>query len=124
MSDDLVSGLLTAIEREEKYANARHETFCKLWPEAPADYSACDCLQRSVLRLCRAHRNIIDLHQPRGGYRKPDDWYGDQNECRTCGGYELEAGLGARGHRSKWPCETLLAVAEGYGLREENSDGQ
>lgn len=74
------------------------------------------------LRVCRTYRDLIELHQPRGGHKSPDAWYGDQNECQTCGGYELEAGLGARGHRSKWPCATLQALARGLGVEEQSSE--
>lgn len=61
-------------------------------------------------RAFDALRAVLELHQPRGGFTPPDSWYGDQNECQSCGGYELVAGYGERGHRTSWPCATVKAI--------------
>lgn len=51
----------------------------------------------SVLRMVAAHRKILDLH--------PDDGQ-DQPLCNGCGG------------EFRWPCPTLTALAEAYGIED------
>ncbi|MET9467416.1 DUF6221 family protein [Streptomyces sp. NPDC006544] len=61
----------------------------------------------AVLRRCAADRRILEIHSYAGG----DSW--DQYACRGCGsddtGYLID-------HTDD--CETLLALAEGYGLTD------
>lgn len=71
-----------------------------------------------------AIRAVLDLHQPRGGYRQPCAWYGDVNECTSCGGYELVAGHGERGHRTSWPCSTAQAIATSLGITQETPNAK
>jgi hypothetical protein len=62
----------------------------------------------AVLRRCAADRKILDIHHYAGGNR----W--DQYACHGCGyddtGYLVD-------HAND--CETLLALAEGYGLTDD-----
>jgi hypothetical protein len=62
----------------------------------------------AVLRRCAADRKILTIHKPAG-----DDWepYG----CTGCG-IDSEYGFDVT-HTND--CETLQALAEGYGLTEE-----
>lgn len=54
----------------------------------------------SVLRHCTAHRKILGLHT-----RTPE------GDCRECGT------PGDSGQSVTWPCVTLLALAEYYGIQ-------
>lgn len=63
----------------------------------------------TVLRRCAADRKIVELH-------KPDDFTG--RECTSCW---VEDPDGASPHgmtmeSEAWPCPTLLALADGYGI--------
>jgi hypothetical protein len=62
----------------------------------------------AVLRRCAADRKILEVHAPRGG-----DW--DPYACLGCGS-DSEYGV-LVDHTND--CETLLALAEGYGLTDE-----
>lgn len=74
----------------------------------------------SVLRLCQAHRKIIDLH-------KPDTWddYSDADVndfqpverlfCPKCAMGESCSCCLNREDRV-WPCEEIKILAEGYGI--------
>jgi hypothetical protein len=62
----------------------------------------------SVLRRCEADRKILTIHAPQGG-----DW--EPYACEGCGS-DSEYGV-LVDHTND--CETLLALAEGYGLTEE-----
>lgn len=62
----------------------------------------------SVLRRCAADRKILQVHAPQGG-----DW--EPHACLGCGS-DSEYGV-LVDHTND--CETLQALAEGYGLTEE-----
>lgn len=62
----------------------------------------------SVLRRCAADRKILEVHAPQGG-----DW--EPYACLGCG-TDSEYGV-LVDHTND--CETLQALAEGYGLTEE-----
>jgi hypothetical protein len=62
----------------------------------------------SVLRRCAADRKILAIHAPQGG-----DW--EPYACEGCGS-DSEFGV-LVDHTND--CETLQALAEGYGLTEE-----
>lgn len=87
-------------------------------PASPIAYLIVDHDPESVLRLCRAHRDLIELHQPAGEVSLGDDddpesW---RKYCRTCGSgepYEYPAW---------WPCATLQALARGLGVEEQSSE--
>ena len=58
-----------------------------------------------VLRMCEAHRKIIGLHTSEDGFSGP--------MCTVCVGcWSTEEG-------EDWPCDTLRAIAAGYGITEE-----
>jgi hypothetical protein len=62
----------------------------------------------AVLRRCAADRKILDIHAPAGG-----NW--DPYACLGCGD---DSEYGALVEHTN-DCETLLALAEGYGLTGE-----
>jgi hypothetical protein len=62
----------------------------------------------AVLRRCAADRKILDIHAPAGGNWEP-------YACLGCGD---DSEYGALVEHTN-DCETLLALAEGYGLTEE-----
>lgn len=71
----------------------------------------------AVLRLCQAHRKIIDLHKPSEWlYYDPET--GEDEErlyCPKCAvGESCTCCLDSEDR--VWPCETLLILAEGYGV--------
>jgi hypothetical protein len=68
VTEGLVERLQAAIDEVEKDANEGHAFGCAVATpcyeppyEAGPDYSLCDCRQRSVLRLCQAHRDILNI---------------------------------------------------------------
>lgn len=68
-----------------------------------------------VLREVAAKRKILELHvrvilRAGGGA----DYYKTTNVCRSC-----EPRRGALVGEHSWPCPTLLAIAEPYGITEE-----
>lgn len=131
-SDELVSRLLSAIERLEQCATAAGHGFghLPLSHELNAGWTQLDLTDNvrptydqnfarafapdSVLRLCRAHRKLVDEWRKQQTIR---DVLADDPDA-TDDAYLTAAGITA----GLWAAVTL--VAEGYGLREENSDGQ
>lgn len=70
----------------------------------------------SVLRLCQAHRQIVELHVPE------EPWSGaGRLQCAHCAGLcHSETGLGCEVEGDAlFPCKTLLILAAGLGLKEE-----
>jgi hypothetical protein len=70
-----------------------------------------------VLREVAAKRKILELHvrvilRAGGGA----DYYKTTNVCRSC-----EPRRGALVGEHSWPCPTLLALAEGYGITGEEA---
>jgi hypothetical protein len=68
----------------------------------------------SVLRQVAADRKILELHPgERRGYAKVhpggDRFEQTQEVCATCSGQDPN-------EFEPWPCDTLLALAEGYGI--------
>lgn len=125
---DLVSGLLAKLDDEEAAANR----MCHSNPDDGGYYScpavhteqygdlpwgedACECRlkqrRESILRLCRAHRDLIGLHREGGMVQVGHD--ADTASrfayCTTCGPVG-------------WPCDTLRAVARGLGVEEQSSE--
>ncbi|MFF7946989.1 hypothetical protein [Streptomyces griseorubiginosus] len=98
---DLHGWITQQIDYVEEMAREQESS---LWQTALGD----DSVAAAMLRRCAADRKILTIHTPAG-----DDWepYG----CNGCGidseyGYEV---------RHTNDCETLLALAEGYGLTEK-----
>lgn len=132
MADDLVSGLLAAIEQREKQANdciaevgsdrvgdeytdgsgtADRDDF----PSYPWGSETCELAYMAgpghpsvVLRLCQAHREIVEIH-------RMDEHDGLCDECAVPAQVIVD-GIGVG-------CKTLRALAEGYGI-QEGSDGR
>lgn len=89
-----------------------------------ADYAGVDQLQiarhiarqdpHSTLIRCAADRKILGLHD------EPLVQVGLDNArfvyCQTCGSGEPNE------YPTAWPCDTILALAEGYGLAEQQGD--
>jgi hypothetical protein len=60
----------------------------------------------TVLRQVAAHRKILNEHQPYGD-RLRMAW-GEITACGTCGSVDDSP--------TEWPCPTVLALAEAYGI--------
>jgi hypothetical protein len=115
VSEVLVSALLAKIEQAEKLAERESDGFGKdgSLHDVGCGYRQrewslpCDCdAPERVLRLCRAHRDIIERHAEISvapGRR--------ETTCVECGSV------------SGWPCPTLRDLARGLGV-EETTDGQ
>ena len=140
MTEDLAARLLAAIDAKESKARAAATHAPGPWRVDPDDNDAMlptgvwvedaadtgvavvrgnyraeflvDNQPDTVLRRCAADRKILAEHQPDGTA------YGDQL-CRRCTlGDEASDKL----HRwFIWPCPTLRALAEGYGITEETT---
>lgn len=129
---DLVTRLLAAIEAAEKLAlaaspgpwttTAEHDEVLAVDGIPVADGFALSGRQLratvdhiigqdplAVLRRCAADRKILAIHHPEraGGYV-------DCAVCREPFTPEAES--------EAWPCGTILALAEGYGLAEQQGD--
>jgi hypothetical protein len=133
MPDDLVERLLAAIqEREDKArAEGHHDpdeggyyacpaTRSEPYGDLPFGEENCDCglvrRRDEVLRLCQAHRKIIDRHSSQHVHVLAFD--GGQF-CVDCGTDTSECtrrGVDACETCGMEPCGTLLALAEGYGI--------
>lgn len=105
MSDDLTTRLLAAIEEVEHAARAAGGYYDDHVDEA-CDACAGHMVRHepaAVMRRCQADRKIVALHcVSSDSLSRP--------ECRTCvGNWTTETG-------EDYPCETLRALAEGYGL--------
>lgn len=70
----------------------------------------------TVLRMCQAHRKIVERHHAddRSGWRGPGDYGSIDPACAECGSTDLAV---------PWPCPTLLDLAAGYDLTEEDDRG-
>jgi hypothetical protein len=98
---DLHGWITQQIDRIEALAREQKNS---LWELALGD----DSVAAAVLRRCAADRKILTIHAPAGG-----DW--EPYACQGCG-TDSEYGV-LVDHTND--CETLLALAEGYGLTEE-----
>lgn len=102
--DDLITRLRAAIDGQQ----ARAEDY------RLGDTRAASDAGEELLRMVAAYRKILDLHTAEGG------------ECVVCHGeaemqehYDSEAEQETvtwESDRSPYPCATVLAVAEGYGI--------
>lgn len=112
---DLHGWITQQIDNTAASADRWHDTECATHDTTLIDATVlqsatlCDCGgPAAVLRRCQADRKILEVHAPAG-----TQW--DPYACNGCGidseyGHEV-------GHTND--CETLLALAEGYGLTEE-----
>ena len=112
---DLHGWITQQIDDASARADRWHDGECAVHDASLTDATVlrgatlCDCDgPAAVLRRCAADRKILALHAPRGG-----DW--EPYACIGCGA-DSEYGV-LVDHTND--CETLQAMAEGYGLTEE-----
>lgn len=117
--DDVVSGLLAKLEAVEQEANEGHSLGCSStdpcyeppYEDGP-DYGRCDCRQQLTLRLCRAHRDLIDEYRKR---QQMSDQLGFDEGSKDSDAHLLaqgiEAGLRAAVH----------LVARGLGVEDKEN---
>lgn len=119
-TDDLAVRLLAAIEETERIAREAADAHFHF--DARDDHFVArglrsDQIVRHIIRQdpkatlirCAADRKIVGLHRTddRSGWL-PDHSYGEIDPaCSTCGSQDLAV---------EWPCDTLRAIAEGYGV--------
>jgi hypothetical protein len=118
VADDLVSGVLTRIseiEREALAISAGRLVEGMAGRRVDPDlnrYLDTICDPDEVLRLCRAHRQIVEEHAPRHVASLDADTWGQGAEvCRRCA---------IDDRRVVFPCPTLRALAVGLGVVEED----
>lgn len=145
-AEDLVSGLLSAIEQREatareaaKYSSMKWETVSSAVvdlggddldgllpvPASPIGHLMVENDPESVLRLCRAHRDVIDEYrQARAAYFEASEKRAKTLTIWPSEEAELESRvMVALARLQPWEV-TLKLLARGYGLKtEENSDG-
>jgi hypothetical protein len=122
MTDDLVARLLAAIQEREDKANEAdedHRTASDSWHTRQCGYAQgefvdpCECeVPDQVLRLCQAHRKIIDQYQ--AAKTRPDELLAQ----RAHGSYVLEAEAALKALHA-----VILALAEGYGFEAASAVG-
>ncbi|MET7458501.1 DUF6221 family protein [Streptomyces sp. NPDC005574] len=112
---DLHGWITQQIDEAHQRADRWHDTECDVHATTLIDVTVlqsatlCDCCgPASVLRRCEADRKILAIHAPQDG-----DW--EPHACQGCG-TDSEYGV-LVDHTND--CETLQALAEGYGLTEE-----
>jgi hypothetical protein len=119
-ADDLVSGVLTRISAIEEKAVKVHDERCGLVLGTISGNlnDECDCgVPDSILRLCRAHRQIVEEHAPRRvASLEHATWGEGADVCRRC------CVDGDR--RVVFPCATLRSLAVGLGVLEETSNDE
>lgn len=98
---DLHAWITQQIDRVEALARKQENS---LWQIALGD----DSVAAAVLRRCAADRKILTVHAPAGGNYEP-------YSCLGCGD---DSEYGALVDHTN-DCETLQALAEGYGLTNE-----
>lgn len=140
MTDALAARLLAAIDTAEQLARAvppgpwrADDSVCCVTIEDEGQIVETSCLGWSeyrehvvryvvaqqpdaVLRRCAADRKILTEHQPARALTDVNP-VRDITVCSTCAPGVPGQKIG-RG-RLPWPCTTLLALAEGYGITEE-----
>ena len=112
---DLLAWLESAITKAEADSDRWHDAECSFHETTLIDVTVlqggatlCDCKgPASVRRRCAADRRLIELHAPTQGFTV---YGGSCTACSACGAAEE--------YPVRYPCPSVLALAEGYGWTE------